>query len=261
MSRETMEGVIAFARRFPFPVVDITGGAPEMVPDLPFLIEGLSGLAPRVMLRSNLTALDTQGRDALLDLCIARKVVLVASFPSIDPSLTDSQRGAGAAEAGVAMLRKLNAAGYGAEGSGLELNIVSNPVGAYLPGSQAQAEGKFRRELLGNWGITFNHLYVFANAPLGRFRRWLESSGDYDRYLKTLAEGFNPCAVAGLMCRTLLSVSWDGSLYDCDFNLAAGRCVSGERTHISSVRDLPAPGTLIAVGNYCYACTTGSGFT
>jgi radical SAM/Cys-rich protein len=261
MSRETMEGVIAFARRFPFPVIDITGGAPEMVPDLPFLIEGLSGLTPRVMLRSNLTALDTPGRDALLDLCIARKVVLVASFPSTDPSQTDSQRGAGAAEAGVAMLRKLNAAGYGAEGSGLELNIVSNPVGAFLPVPQARAEGKFRRDLLGKWGITFNHLYVFANAPLGRFRKGLQDSGEYDRYLEALAGGFNPCAVPGLMCRTLLSVSWDGCLYDCDFNLAAGRCVSGKRIHISDVRDLPAPGTPVAMGDYCYACTTGSGFT
>lgn len=261
MTRETMEAVVSFARRFPFPAVDITGGAPEMVPELPFLIEGLAALTPRLMLRTNLAALDAPGRSAILDLCVAKRVVLVASFPSTNPSRMDSQRGAGVAEAGIAMLRKLNAAGYGMEGSGLELDLVSSPVGAFLPASQAQAEKKFRLDLARKWGVTFNRLYSFANVPLGRFRKWLEDSGNYDRYLSILAKGFNPCTVAGLMCRTLLSVSWDGYLYDCDFNLAAGRCVAGRKTHVSEVREIPPPGTPIAVGDYCYACTAGSGFT
>jgi radical SAM/Cys-rich protein len=261
MSRETMVAIIDFARRFSFPVVDITGGAPELVPDLPFLIEGLSGLAPRLMLRSNLAAMDgPRGRD-LLALCIARKVVLVVSLPSTNPSQTDSQRGAGAADAGIAMLRKLNAAGYGVEGSGLELDIVSNPAGAFLPASQAQAERKFRQDLQRKRGIVFNRLFTFANVPLGRFRKWLLDSGNHGRYLVALAEGFNPCTVPGLMCRTLLSVSWDGHLFDCDFNLAAGRHVSGRKSHVSEVRELPPPGAPIATGDYCYACTVGSGFT
>lgn len=261
MSRETMEAVIAFAGRFPFPVVDVTGGAPEMVPDLPFLLEGLSALTPRLMLRSNLSALDPPGRDALLALCIARRVVLVVSIPSTNASQMDSQRGSGAAETGVAMLRKLNAAGYGVEGSGLELNIVSSPVGAFLPSPQAPTEKKFRADLLRKWGITFNSLFSFANVPLGRFRTWLVDSGNHDRYLQTLADGFNPCAVEGLMCRALLSVSWDGYLYDCDFNLAAGRPAGNRKVHVSDVRELPPPGAPIAVGDYCYACTAGSGFT
>jgi radical SAM/Cys-rich protein len=261
MSRETMDVVVAFAERFPFPAVDITGGAPEMVPGLPFLIEGLAALTPRLMLRTNLAAMDAPGGEALLDLCVARRVVLVASFPSTDPSQTDAQRGAGAARAGVAMLRKLNAAGYGVQGSGLELDLVSSPVGAFLPPSQAQAEKTFRRDLAWKWGITFNHLYSFANVPLGRFRKWLEDTGNYDGYMKALADGFNPCAVAGLMCRTLLSVSWDGCLFDCDFHLAAGRYLSGRKVHVSEIRELPPPGTPIAVGDYCYACTAGAGFT
>ena len=261
MSRETMEAVVAFARRFPFPAVDITGGAPEMVPGLPFLIEGLAALTPRLMLRTNLAALDARGQDALLDLCIARRVVLVASFPSTDPSQTDAQRGAGAAKAGIAMLRKLNAVGYGVEGSGLELDLVSSPVGAFLPPPQAQAEETFRRDLAGKWGVTFTNLYSFANVPLGRFREWLSDSGNYDRYMKAVTDGFNPCAVAGLMCRTLLSVSWDGFLFDCDFHLAAGRFLAGRKIHVSEVREIPPPGTPIAVGDYCYACTAGSGFT
>jgi len=261
MSRETMEEVIAFAQRFPFRAIDITGGAPEMVPDLPFLIEGLAPRTQRLMLRSNLTALAAPAREGLLSLCISRRVVLLGSFPSTNPSQTDAQRGAGVAEEGVAVLRKLNTAGYGVEGSGLELDLVSNPVGAFLPVPQAQAERKFRRALLRKWGITFNNLYTFGNVPLGRFRKWLVDSGNYDRYMRSLADGFNPCTVEGLMCRTQLSVSWDGHLYDCDFNLATDRYMGGRKVHVSELHGLPPSGTPIAVGDYCYACTAGSGFT
>ncbi|HEY7586861.1 MAG TPA: arsenosugar biosynthesis radical SAM (seleno)protein ArsS [Candidatus Deferrimicrobiaceae bacterium] len=261
MSRATMEAVIAFAGRHPFKAMDITGGAPEMVPDLPFLIERLTPLAPRIMLRTNLAALSAPASEDLLALCIARRIVLIASFPSTNASQTDAQRGAGTTEAGISMLKKLNEAGYGVEGTGLELNLVSNPVGAFLPAAQAQAERKFRQDLARKWGITFNNLHTFGNVPLGRFRTWLVESGNYKRYMKTLAEGFNPCTVKGLMCRTQLSVSWDGTLYDCDFNLAAGRFFAGRRVHVTQADAMPAPGSPIAVGDYCYACTAGSGFT
>jgi radical SAM/Cys-rich protein len=232
-----------------------------MVPDLAFLVEGLSVLTPRLMMRSNLIALDTFGCGALLDLCVARKVVLIASFPSTNISQTDAQRGTGVAERVVAILRKLNGVGYGMEGTGLELNLVANPVGAFLPAAQSQVEKKFRQDLLRKWGVTFNNLYTFGNVPLGRFRKWLEDTGNYGRYLKTLADGFNPCSVEGLMCRTQLSVSWDGYLHDCDFNLATDRYMEERKTHVLEIRRLPPPGTPIAVGDYCYACTAGSGFT
>ena len=261
MSRKTMEEIVSFARRFPVQVLDITGGTPELVPGLPSLIEGLAPLAPRLMLRTNLSAMDGAARESLLALCAARRVVLVASFPSTNPSQADAQRGAGATETAIAALKRLNAAGYGAEGTGLELDLVSNPVGAFLPVSQESAERKFRTDLLRKWGIAFNHLYTFANVPLGRFRTWLLQTGNYDRYLKTLADGFNPSAVERLMCRTLLSVSWDGFLYDCDFNLAAGRSPGDRGVHVSDLRELPPPGAPIAIGEYCYACTAGSGFT
>ena len=261
MSRQTMEAVVSFARRFPFQVLDITGGAPELVPDLPFLVEGLAPLAPRLMLRTNLSALNGSAVESLLALCVARRVVLVASFPSTNPSQADAQRGAGVTEAGISVLKKLNAAGYGVEGTGLELDLVSNPVGAFLPVPQESAERKFRQDLLRKWGIAFNHLYTFANAPLGRFRTGLLRTGNYDRYLKTLTEGFNPSAVEKLMCRTLLSVSWDGFLYDCDFNLAVERPHGNRKIHVLDVRELPPSGAPIAVGDYCYACTAGSGFT
>jgi radical SAM/Cys-rich protein len=261
MSRDTMEAVVSFARQFPFRVIDITGGAPELVPGLPFLIEGLAPLAPRLMLRTNLSAVSGAARESLLALCVAHRVVLVASFPSTNPSQADAQRGAGATETAIAVLKRLNAAGYGVEGTGLELDLVSNPVDAVLPGSQESAERKFRHELLRKWGVAFNHLYTFANVPLGRFRTWLLETGNYERYMKTLTDAFNPSAVEGLMCRTLLSVSWDGFLYDCDFNLAAGRPAADPKTHVSDVRELPPPGAPIAIGDYCYACTAGSGFT
>jgi len=261
MSRETMGAVVSFARRFPFRVVDITGGAPELVPDLPFLIEGLAPLVPRLMLRTNLSALSGAAKEPLLALCVAHRVVLVASFPSTNPSQSDAQRGAGVTETGIAVLKKLNAAGYGVEGTGLELDLVVNPVGAFLPVSQESAERKFRHDLLRKWGIAFNHLYTFANVPLGRFRTWLVRTGNHERYVKTLAEAFNPSAIEGLMCRALLSVSWDGFLYDCDFNLAVGRPHGVRKVHISEVHGLPPHGAPIAVGDYCYACTAGSGFT
>jgi radical SAM/Cys-rich protein len=261
MSRKTMEEIVSFARRFQVQVLDITGGAPELVPDLPFLIEGLAPLAPRLMLRTNLSAMAGAARESLLALCAAHRVVLVASFPSTNPSQADAQRGAGATETAVAVLKRLNAAGYGVEGTGLELDLVSNPVGAFLPVSQEAAERKFRADLLRKWGVAFNHQYTFANVPLGRFRTWLLQTGNYERYLKMLAENFNPSAVGRLMCRTLLSVSWDGFLYDCDFNLAAGRSTEDRRVHVSDLHELPASGAPIAIGEYCYACTAGAGFT
>jgi radical SAM/Cys-rich protein len=261
MSRETMAAVLAFARRFPFQILDVTGGAPELVPDLPFLIDGLAPLAPRLMLRTNLSAVSGAAWEALLALCVAHRVVLVASFPSTNPSQADAQRGAGVTEAAIAVLRKLNAAGYGVEGTGLELDLVSNPVGAFLPVFQESAEWKFRQDLSRKWGIAFNHLYTFANVPLGRFREGLLRTEDYERYLKTLTDAFNLSSVEGLMCRTLLSVSWDGFLYDCDFNLAVGRPNGDRKVHVSDVRELPPPGAPIATGEYCYACTAGSGFT
>ena len=192
MSRETMAAVVSFARRFPFRILDVTGGAPELVPDLPFLVDGLAPLAPRLMLRTNLSAVSGAEWESLLALCVAHRVVLVASFPSTNPSQADAQRGAGVTEAAIAVLKKLNAAGYGVDGTGLELDLVSNPVGAFLPMPQDSAERKFRHDMLRKWGVAFNRLYTFANVPLGRFRTWLLRTGNYERYLKTLTDASIP---------------------------------------------------------------------
>ena len=259
MDARTMAAVVACADRFRFQVIDITGGAPELNPNLGELIERLSPLVPRLMLRSNLTALAGGDRDFLMDLCRDNGVVIVASLPSLNEGQAESQRGRGVFRKSIAALQRLNAMGYGR--SHLELDLVVNPTGAFRPPSQEQTARRFREVLERKWGITFNHLFAFANVPLGRFRHWLERSGNLETYMGRLAAGFNPCAVPGLMCRTMISVSWDGFLFDCDFNLARGLPLGGRRIHISELAKLPAPGTSIAVSDHCYTCTAGAGFT
>jgi len=261
MSADTMNEVVAFAGRAGFQTVDITGGAPEMNPHLKDLIVRLSSFVPRILLRSNLTAVAAPERDFLLALCKEHRIVIIASLPSLNVSQTDAQRGKGVWERSLATLRKLNALGYGLAGSGLDIHLVANPTGAFLPASQAQAEKKFRRDLHARFGIVFNNLYTFANVPLGRFRRWLVESGNFESYMEKLVSSFNPCTIEGLMCRTLVSVSWEGCLYDCDFNLANGMFLAGKRIHVSRLDGPPAAGTPIAVSDHCYACTAGSGFT
>ncbi len=261
MTKETVEQVVAMAQKFPFEVIDITGGAPEMNPNLADVIQRLTPLTPRLMLRSNLTALAHEEGDHLIDLCKQSRVVIVASFPSLNEAQAESQRGKGVFQESIDVLKKLNGLGYGRVGSGLELNLVSNPTGAFVPSSQEQLEKRFCQVLEKKWGIVFNNLFAFANAPLGRFRQWLEKSGNLESYLRKLASSFNPCAIEGLMCRSLISVSWDGYIYDCDFNQAAGLFTGGKKTHISELGQLPEPGEPIAVSHHCYTCTAGAGFT
>ena len=196
-----------------------------------------------------------------MDLCRRLRVGIVGSLPSLNQTQTDAQRGNGVFETSIAVMKKLNSLAYGRTGSGLEINLTSNPTGAFLPVPQAQAERRFRTDLERKWGINFNSLFTFANVPLGRFLRWLMETGNYESYMLRLAESFNPCTIEGLMCRTLVSVSWDGYLYDCDFNQANGLFMGGRKLHVSEMDSPPAPGTPIAVGDHCYACTAGSGFT
>lgn len=261
MSKTTMREVIQYAGKSSFEVVDITGGAPELVPDLTFLIEGLAEAVPRVMLRTNLTALDKDARNEILDLCCRLRVALIASFPAVNGAQVERQRGAGVWNRSVATLRRLNELGYGQPGSLLELNLAANPGGAFLPQGQVEAERHFKRALADKLGITFNHLFVFANMPLGRFRQWLDQSGNLSDYMTTLAQAFNPSTVEGLMCRSLVSVAWDGTVYDCDFNQAADLPRSKRPARIKELDGPPEPGEPIATGEHCFACTAGSGFT
>jgi radical SAM/Cys-rich protein len=261
MELKTAEEVIAYAERCRFGTIDITGGAPEMNPHVLFLIENLAPLSPRLMFRSNLSVLNDGSRERLIQCLKEHKVTIVASFPALNETQTESQRGNGIFRVSIEALKKLNALGYGQEESGLELDLVSNPTGAFLPPDQAQTEKRFRRLLKERWGVDFNSLFTFANVPLGRFRDWLERSANLDKYMEKLISSFNPCAIEGLMCRSLVSVAWDGYLYDCDFNLARGIPLGGRKVHISEISAPPEPGTPIAVADHCYTCTAGSGFT
>jgi radical SAM/Cys-rich protein len=261
MSRASMDEVIAYAGRAGFRVADVTGGAPELAPDLDYLLTGLARAVPQVMLRTNLTALEADRRGPLLELCRQLRVILVASFPAVTATQVDAQRGQGVWSRSVAMLHQLNTIGYGLPDSGLELHLAANPAGAFLPQGQAAAERQFKRTLARQLGLSFNHLFIFANMPLGRFRSWLQSSGNEPEYLARLTAAFNPLAVPGVMCRSLVSVAWDGFLYDCDFNQAAALPLGGNRRHVSEMAGPPEPGSPIATGPHCFACTAGAGFT
>lgn len=261
MSIETMEAVIDCAKRLHFDTIDITGGAPELLPHLQRLINELAPLTPRLIVRTNLTALSLPESAGLPELYKKHKVAIVASLPATNPSQSESQRGCGIWDKCIDMLRRLNQLGYGIPGSGLELDLLSNPTGAFLPNGQLQTESRFRKELERKYLISFTNLFAVTNVPLGRFRTWLESSGNLDGYMQKLTDNFNPSTLPGLMCRTFISVDWNGYLNDCDFNLAAELPHNGQKLHISHLENLPESGIVIPVGDHCLACTAGSGFT
>ena len=261
MSGKTVEQVIDLAERFHFETIDITGGAPEMNPHIRTLVSRLAPLANRLILRSNLTAIAAEAHTSLLELLAANKVSIVASLPSLNEAQLEAQRGKNSFAKSIATLKTLNAIGYGMEGSPLILNLVCNPTGAFLPPSQEQIEKRFRQMLAEKWGLSFNSLYTFANVPLGRFFIWLENTGNLAGYVKKLADSFNSCTLQGLMCRSLISVSWEGFLFDCDFNQALGLYMGGRKKYIADLHELPGPGDPIAVSEHCYTCTAGSGFT
>ena len=260
MDAQTLKEVVAYAQRSRFEAIDITGGAPELNPLLTDLVQQIAPLTPRIMLRSNLSALKER-MNHLMGVLKSHRVVIVASFPSLNLSQMDAQRGEGIFEESIAVLKALNAEGYGRDGTGLELDLVSNPTGAFLPPNQEQIEKRYHQILGAKWGLMFNRLFNFANVPLGRFRQWLVQTGNFENYIRKLVASFNPCAIEALMCRKQVSVAWDGYLYDCDFNLARGLYMGGKKIHVSEMPGPPEPGTPITTADHCYTCAAGSGFT
>jgi len=261
MNRKTVEEIGEFAAANSFSSIDITGGAPEMNPELPYMIKIFKEFAPEVIIRSNLSVLYESGRDSLTNCFKEAGVTITASFPSVNEKQSDSQRGNGNFNKSVETLKKLNGIGYGMKDTNLVLNLVSNPAGAFMPASQEETETRFRATLFSKWGIQFSKLFSFVNVPLGRYEKWLKTSGNYFSYISELVSNFNPEAVQNLMCRNLMAVSWDGFLFDCDFNLAAGLYSGEKKTHISEISIPLKKGAEIATDNYCYACAAGKGFT
>jgi radical SAM/Cys-rich protein len=260
MSRETVEQVLAALRRFRFPILDITGGAPELNPSFRYLVAEARALGTHVIVRHNLTVMFEPGQDDLPEYFREQRVEVVSSLPYFLEQQTDAQRGRGVFDKSIIALRRLNEAGYGIEGSGLILNLVYNPVGAFLPPPQNSIEADFRRELNSRYRISFNHLYTITNMPIKRFLDYLRRSGNEERYMRKLIESFNPSAVEGLMCRNLVSVDWTGKLYDCDFNqmLELGVAADLPQT-VSEFEPEKFARRRIVTGAHCFGCTAGAG--
>lgn len=260
MTREVAEQCLKALAQTDIPTLDITGGAPELNPNFRWLVEQASSLGRHVMDRCNLSVLLLPSQADLGEFLARHQVEIIASLPYYRPSQTDAQRGDGVFEKSIRALQILNGLGYGAEGSGLILNLVHNPVGAFLPAKQEAIEAQFRRELKRSHGVVFNHLYTITNMPISRFLEFLVESGNYEGYMERLANAFNPTAASGVMCRYTLSVGWDGTLYDCDFNQMLDLPINhGAPQHIRDFDPAQLHRRRIVTGNHCYGCTAGSG--
>lgn len=260
MSEETIEDCLRVLADTEIPTLDITGGAPELHPSFERLVTEARALGRRVIDRCNLTVLLTGGHVGLPEFLATHRVEVVASLPYYLAEPTDAQRGLHVFSRSIEALRRLNAVGYGVEGSGLVLNLVYNPGGAYLPPAQDAIEIDFRRELARRHDVTFTSLFTITNMPIGRFRDFLERTGNLDRYLHRLALAFNAAAASHVMCRRTVSVGWDGTLYDCDFNQMMEIPVRPEGSrHIRLFSAAQLAHREIALGSHCYGCTAGAG--
>lgn len=260
MSRETAEQVLDAVRRFHIATVDITGGAPELNPNFEHLVTQSRRAGAHVMVRHNLTVQFVEGKQRLPEFFRDNRVEVIASLPYFLAQQTDAQRGAGVFDKSITALRRLNESGYGMEGTGLLLNLVYNPVGAFLPPNQEGIERDFKREMRARYDIAFDRLYTITNMPISRFLDYLRRSGNYERYMQKLVASFNPATVSGLMCRDLISVGWDGRLFDCDFNqMIELRLADGAPRTIKDFDLAGLAGRRINTANHCYGCTAGAG--
>jgi radical SAM/Cys-rich protein len=262
MSRETVDAVLRFLAGTSVPTVDITGGAPELNPHFQYLVETAVNLGRHVMDRCNLTVIFEPGKEYLPEFFKRHRVELVCSLPCYTEENVDRQRGKGTFELSIRALKIFNDLGYGQLGSGLTLNLVYNPVGPHLPPPQDKLEQDYKRELRENFGIEFNHLYCLSNMPITRYAIHLKLRGEYEKYMELLESSFNAATIDQVMCRNLISVGWEGSVYDCDFNQMLDLAMAdddGKRLHVSSMTLEQITNRPIAVGNHCYACTAGSG--
>jgi radical SAM/Cys-rich protein len=260
MTRETMAVCLDVLDRAGIPTLDVTGGAPEMNPHFRWFVAEARKLGRHVIDRCNLTILLAPGYDDLPQFLTEQRVEVVASLPCYLPKNTDAQRGEGVFEKSITALRRLNALGYGVPESELLLTLVYNPVGPALPPPQPQLEADYRRELATRHGVVFNRLFTITNMPISRFLEDLVRAGRYEEYMGKLIAAYNPATVEGVMCRTTLSVGWDGRLYDCDFNqmlnlgLAPGLPRTIGEFDLRNLSD-----RRIVTGRHCFGCTAGSG--
>jgi radical SAM/Cys-rich protein len=260
MTRPVLEKCLEILTAYPIGTIDITGGSPEMNPHLDWFLQSVSTLGRRVLVRSNLAILAQAEYRHFLDLYADLKVEVVTSLPDPRAQRTDRQRGRGVYDLVVRMMRQLNDRGYGRPDSGLILDLVYNPVGAYLPGSQTALARTYHEVLARDHGLVFNHLFCLGNCPVGRYLEYLVESDNYEAYMTELINAFNWAAVDRLMCRSTLSVGWQGKLYDCDFNQMLELPVDhGAPAHVDIFDFERLKNRRIVLANHCYACTAGSG--
>ncbi|MFZ4544644.1 MAG: arsenosugar biosynthesis radical SAM (seleno)protein ArsS [Saprospiraceae bacterium] len=263
MSKATLEKCLAILTATDIPTVDITGGAPEMNAHFRWFVEECRKLGKNVIVRCNLTIIQANKKyHDLPDFFAKNQIQVVSSLPYFSKVRTDAQRGDGVFEDSIKALQLLNAVGYGVEGSGLTLDLVYNPSGAFLPGHQEELEREFKSQLLRRYQIVFNQLFVITNMPISRFLDYLLESDNYEEYMQSLVSAFNPAVVQSVMCRTMISVSWDGYLYDCDFNQMLDLKINssdGKRPHLDDFDMEHIENRVIVLNQHCYGCTAGSG--
>ena len=262
MSEETVAAVLAVLERQDIASLDLTGGAPELHPHFRRIVHSARALGVRVIDRCNLTILEEPDQQDLAAFLAAYQVEIVASLPCYLEENVDRQRGKGVFETSIRALRRLNALGYGRQGSGLTLNLVYNPQGPALPPPQERLQADYNRHLEEGYGIAFNRLYTLTNMPIQRFGSMLVSKGQFQQYMGLLRAAHQDSNLDGVMCRTLVSVDWQGYLYDCDFNQMLGMplAVPGRaKLHVSKWAGLDLGDNPIAVADHCYGCTAGQG--
>jgi radical SAM/Cys-rich protein len=262
MSAQTVDEVLGFLRLSGVRRLDITGGAPELNPNFRYLVREARALGVHVMDRCNLTILEEQGQEHLAEFLALHAVEIVASLPCYTEELVDRQRGKGVYEKSIAALRRLNALGYGRPDAGLTLNLVYNPQGPSLPPAQDKLEGDYKRVLGETFGIVFNHLFTLANMPIQRFGSTLVSQGRFAPYLQLLKDSHCEANLDAVMCRSLISVDWQGYVFDCDFNQMLGLPLAVEgkpRLRLPDLIGRDLAGNPIAVADHCFGCTAGQG--
>ena len=261
MNWETMEQILEVLRNTSVHTLDLTGGAPEMNPHFRRFVEEASAIGVKdFIVRSNLTIiLANKKYHDLSEFFKKHNVHVVSSLPFYKKERTDKQRGDGVFDKSIKALQMLNQVGYGKHDSGLKLDLVYNPAGAFLPGDQAGLEQEFKKRLKADFDIDFNDLFTITNLPISRFLEYLIASENYEDYMEALVDAYNPAAVNGVMCRNTLSVSYDGYLYDCDFNQMLEMKIESPRQHISELDMDELANRNIRISQHCYGCTAGAG--
>lgn len=259
MIKSVLEQCLSVAKNPKIHTIDLTGGAPEMNPNFRWFVTELSQLKKKIIVRSNLTILTYKNYLDIPQFYKDNKVTVISSMPCYTKDNVDNQRGDGVFEKSIEALKKLNELGYGKEGTGLELDLVYNPGGASLPPEQAALETDYKRELKELFGIDFNQLFTITNLPISRFLDFLLKTGKQQEYMNKLIDSFNPAAAQKVMCRNMISVGWDGKLFDCDFNQMLDLGISSSSQHIETFDREQLKNRNIILGQHCFGCTAGAG--